>query len=343
MTFLRSRIATPLALIALAALVACGDDAQDTGGAATGAHSDHDKDAAGAKATAGKGASKPTIPGGGGGDAMLVKIRFEARVGSEPFACGRSYANVGTPPREVSPVDFRFYVYGVRLLSASGQATEVALLQDGAWQYQSVAMLDFENHEGACDQGDAPMHTEVEGAVPAGDYTGVEFAIGIPPELNHADLSTQPSPLNKSSLFWSWNAGHIFFAATARATGVAGGAADADAGAALDGDLDAGVDTFIDHLTHLGATGCDGNPVGGVPVTMCSHENRPVYRFEQFDLTKQRIVADFGAVKRGSDVAASEGCHSFTPETCTAPFKQLGIDFASGELTPKTQTVFHVE
>jgi hypothetical protein len=117
-------------------------------------------------------------------------------------------------------------------------------------------------------------------------------------------------------------------------------------------DEDAGVDDedggtanpgFNQHFTHVGATGCDGDPMGGDPVTTCSSANRAEITLEDFDFNDQVITVDFAEVKRGSNLAANIGCHSFTADTCTAPFARLGLDFSTGAAGEEEQTVFGVE
>ena len=69
--------------------------------------------------------------------------------------------------------------------------------QDGLWQYENVALLDFEDKTGGCrDVGTVETNAQVVGTVPEGDYTGLTFDLGVPFELNHIDASTAPSPLN---------------------------------------------------------------------------------------------------------------------------------------------------
>jgi len=157
--------------------------------------------------------------------------------------------------------------------------------------------------------------------------------------------SSQPAPLNKSSLFWGWNLGHVFLAATSRTAALPEDDAGVDGDAGIDG-ADAGGGepglAFNDHFTHLGSAECEGNPALGMPVKDCARPNRAEVRLSGFDAKTQRITADFAQIKQGSDVAVNPGCHSFTADTCTAPFAQLGLDFASGR--PKgTQRVFRVE
>jgi len=49
-------------------------------------------------------------------------------------------------------------------------------------------------------------------SVPAGQYRGIRFNVGVPRELNHLDASTQQLPLGvNSGMFWTWNPGYIFY------------------------------------------------------------------------------------------------------------------------------------
>ena len=61
--------------------------------------------------------------------------------------------------------------------------------------------------------------------VPAGDYTQLEFQIGLPPEVNHADIARWPAthPLNPlvNGLHWSWQGGYVFAALEGRWSDVA--------------------------------------------------------------------------------------------------------------------------
>ncbi|WP_228019524.1 MULTISPECIES: MbnP family protein [Sphaerospermopsis] len=81
-----------------------------------------------------------------------VTINFQARVGQQPFECGKTYT-LGKPATKVTAADFRFYVSDVALIDNKGKAVPVNLTQDGKWQYQNVALLDFENKSGGCANG----------------------------------------------------------------------------------------------------------------------------------------------------------------------------------------------
>lgn len=53
---------------------------------------------------------------------------------------------------------------------------------------------------GSCDVGNEAINATVEGMVPAAEYTGVVFKMGVPFELNHNDTTLAPSPLNLTGL-----------------------------------------------------------------------------------------------------------------------------------------------
>lgn len=138
-----------------------------------------------------------------------VSLQFRAQVGDQPFACGQTYDGIGTSKLQWLPADLRFYVHGVRLLKADHTEVAVRLKQD-TWQYDDTALLDFEDHTPPCNDGTVQTNTSLRGFVPAGDYTGARFILGVPFAKNHQDASSAPSPLNLSSMFWSWRGGYKF-------------------------------------------------------------------------------------------------------------------------------------
>lgn len=252
-----------------------------------------------------------------------VTIRFEPMVGTRDFACGQTYADMGSGSTTITPRDFRFYAYDFQLIDAAGDRVAVTLDQN-AWQHQNVAMLDFEDFTGGCLDGTPETNLEVTGMAPNGTYTGVRFHLGIPEVMNHTDLTTMPAPLNVTGLFWGWNFGHIFFAAVTHADIPASGTDPAGTN---------------DHYFHLGATGCTGDATAGESVT-CDHPNSPLVEVTGFDPLTEPVIADWGAVLPHVDLAASEGCHSFPGGDCDYPFDAVGLNFVTGSMTPTTQRVF---
>jgi uncharacterized repeat protein (TIGR04052 family) len=260
-------------------------------------------------------------PGDGGGT-LPFQLNFGAKFGTEAFSCTGTYSGVGTDMVAVKPVDLRFYVQNVRFITAGGTQTAVTLDQ-GPWQHQGVALIDFEDGTGSCVGGTAETNKVIKGTLPKGTYTGIAFELGVPSSLNHSDVSTAPSPLNVSGLYWGWLLGRIYFASMIEAQVTPTG----DAGPPISN-------------VHLGSTECTGAPEDGGAVT-CSKPNRPVFTFPSFSFSRS-IVVDVKALYSKSE-AKNTVCHSFTASDCLWPFEQLGINFGTGSSTPTTQTVFRVE
>ncbi|RYZ41744.1 MAG: metallo-mystery pair system four-Cys motif protein [Myxococcaceae bacterium] len=264
----------------------------------------------------------PTPP-----EARTVNIPVLARVGTEPFACGRVYTNVGATGTSYEPMDFRVYVHDVRLVKAGGQEVPVTLEDDGTWQHDGVALLDFANKDGLCTQGTAGTNTSLRGTVPEGDYTGLRFTLGVPETLNHGDVSTAPAPLNDIGLFWSWRFGYLFTRIEGRTAGLPQG-----------------------HAMHLGSTDCAPPPEGQTTGTAgCTNNNRPEVRLEAFNLETGKVVMDLGAFFAGSNLdtnatGTAEGCMSSQTDSDCAPlFQRLGLGFGAQAANPSAQSFIRAE
>ena len=142
-----------------------------------------------------------------------VAINFEGFVGEDEFVCGESYDRVGTSETTITPTDFRLYVSNLALIDEGGNAVPVELEQDGKWQHENTALLDFEDGTGACDNGTAEINNTVIGTVPEGNYQSLQFTLGVPKNLNHKDAAIAPSPLNLTSMWWNWQGGYKFLRA----------------------------------------------------------------------------------------------------------------------------------
>jgi hypothetical protein len=129
-----------------------------------------------------------------------VTIHFSATVGSLPLACGRSYDSVGTASTKLTPTALRLYVYDIRLTRGDGTEVSVILEPGSAWQSQGVALLAFPAGPAPCDPGDRSFHTEVVGQVPAGNYAGLRFSVGVPWLVAQRPRAGQPAPLSDSAM-----------------------------------------------------------------------------------------------------------------------------------------------
>ena len=285
----------------------------------------------------------PGVPPAAAQTATPVAIRFAGLVGDQPFACGRSYDGIGSPASRITPSDFRFYVSGVELIDDQGRGVPVTLTQDGVWQHEDVALLDFENRTGPCVTGTVETNDVVRGTVPAGRYRGLRFTLGLPPALNHADATTAPSPLNLTSLFWSWQAGHKFLRIDL--------ASDRRPQSVRPGDVPRFGDMAGSHrlgfAVHLGSTMCASAGPTTPPASPCRNPNLARIELNGFDVAQNVVVADMKALLTGVDVNTNQpdspaGCMSSPNDgDCDPLMQNLGLSF--GGRTSAGQRFFRVQ
>lgn len=276
---------------------------------------------------------------GAQGASQAVTVRFAAQVNGQAFSCGQSYPGVGTARSTITPSDFRFYVSDVTLVDETGKAVPVALAQDGIWQLENIALLDFENGTGPCRNGTSAMNTALRGTVPAGRYVGLRFTLGLPFARNHGDPTVAPSPLNLTAMFWTWQGGYKFLKFDTGAAGHAPGHAAAGAGH--------GGEPASGFSVHLGSTQCAAPSRTQAPQTACANPNRVTVSFDRFDPIKQTVVADMGTVLAGANVEVnapntSPGCMSFPGDAdCPPVMGALGLGYG-GVAAPGPQRFFSV-
>ena len=259
-------------------------------------------------------AAAPLVTTGCDDAAPGVVLRFEARVGDLPFACGRSYTDVGEGATAVDFSDGRLYVSDIVLVDAAGREVAAPLASDRRWQSADVALLDFEDQSGACTNGTPDLRSEVETTLPPGDWTGVRFTLGVPFASNHGDTAVAPSPLNLSALFWNWQAGYKFLR------------------------LDARIDGERGFNIHVGSIGCSMD-LGTATVRACERPNRARVALDTFDPATDTIVLDAAALFEGIDLSAdaggAPGCMASPDDPeCRPIFEALGLSVDDAELRP---------
>lgn len=282
-----------------------------------------------------------------------VTLNFEGMVGEQPFSCTESY-RLGTAETMAMPTDFRLYLSDVALIDAEGNAVPLTLEQDGKWQYDTVALLDFEDRTGTCANGTPETRTQVVGTVPTGDYQGVQFTVGVPFDLNHDDATLAPSPLNLTSLWWNWRGGYKFLRVDLETHNMS-----AELPAQPKGEGHSGHGSDITHTgdpghgagatgfaIHLGSTGCQAEGDNLQP-TSCLNPNRADIVLSEVDPATDTIAVDLAALVQSNDLSANvpntpPGCMS-APEDgdCMGIMHNLGLGF-DGEPS-SGQTVFRVE
>lgn len=268
---------------------------------------------------------------------MNIKLKFKALANNQEIECGKSYENIGTSKSKISIADFRFYVSNVSLIDDKGQEVSLKLEQDKKWQNGNVTLLDFENKSGDCSSGNIDLNKEIKGSIVKGNYKTLKFTLGLPFEQNHQDATKAESPLNVSSMFWTWNSGYKF--------------------ARIDLKTDA---ASKDYYIHLGSTGCMSSEMSvksegdhshmsmgsDKAPSMCKNPNRPEITLDNFDIEKSTVIADLSALLNDTDLNPVTHSCMINPdaEVCkniTGIMNNFGLKFADSE--SKGQTFFIVE
>jgi uncharacterized repeat protein (TIGR04052 family) len=246
--------------------------------------------------------------GGDGSSEKKFTVKFSPQVGEQSLRCDTSYPGIGKTGTTIELLDFKLYVRDVTLVRANGEKHPLKLDQDGTWQRDALALLDFEDGTGTCDTGSPDTRLEVVGQAPDfDDYTGLEFKVGVPEEMNHMDGATAPAPLNSPSMWWSWKSGYKFMR------------------------LDVRTPQNATYFFHLGSSGCTGSTAEGYS---CAASNQPTVSLSGFDPTRNQVVLDVAGfyanaeldhvIDRETDFVS--GCMSSPQDPeCPALFSQMGL------------------
>lgn len=216
-----------------------------------------------------------------------------------------------------------FYVSGLRLVDARGAAVPVEL-QAGPTQSQAdgIALVTWTDDCPQAPDADAEAgetaNAVVTGRVASASYQAVEFELGVPFELNHANPLTAPPPLNTASMFWAWQTGYKFLR------------------------LDIGTDWSF----HLGSTGCVSESAVRPPES-CRQPNRATIRLPAAAAFDGVVAIDLDGLLAGLDIAVADNCVEAYAErqACRRLLTNLGIDADTGLCTDhcRHQTFFRYE
>lgn len=259
-----------------------------------------------------------------------IQLNFAFKAGDAAVSCGQEVAGLGTAGSTLVMNDLRFYISNVRLLNAAGEEVPMSLNQDGLWQYQNTALLDFEDASAGCaESGNAEMNSMVTGLVPEGDYNGVIFQLGVPFELNHQDVAVAESPLNVPAMWWNWRGGYKFVRVDMAAKG----------------------DTPAPWFIHLGSTGCKADEMTSAPAEACARPNVAEIRLDGFNPANSTIVADLATllanVNLNESMPEPPGCMSGPDDPdCGGLLPGFGLEIATGacaEAGCPAQTFFRLE
>lgn len=267
-----------------------------------------------------------------------VTIPFEAEANGQPINCDTPLTGLGTTSLRATVKDFRFYVHNVQLTTNLGNARTLTLAAND-WQQSDtgIALIDFQDKADACAGDTKETHTSLTGQVPLASgesITGLTFSIGVPASENHQNQVAASTPLNLSSLFWSWQSGYKHMRLDVAPEG------------GITRPTDSGFSGTTWNL-HLGSTDCTDDAQNGDEVS-CGRNNRPDIILTDFDPTQNHVFFDYAALVAGAnlseDSAGPAGCMSGLTDTeCSPVFAALGLNLTSGNTdTSLTQSVFSV-
>jgi hypothetical protein len=126
-----------------------------------------------------------------------LNINFKTIYNVNPFVLNKTYPY--TSPSQVKFTRFNFFITKIALIGANSATTTLA----------DAAKLDF-----------TPLYDDTKAAagltlsydVPQGDYTGIQFSLGVSDDLNAKNPGQQPSssPLSEASEYWDAWRSYIF-------------------------------------------------------------------------------------------------------------------------------------
>lgn len=253
-------------------------------------------------------------------------LQFDASVGGEGIDCSRTYTGLGTTRASARLADARLFIAAIEL--RSNEVWTPFVLEQTPWQHESIALLDFENGTGACQEsGTTEVNTTVTGSAPSRPYDAIRFEVGVPFASNHLDSATAPSPLNVAGMFWTWQSGYKFVRVDW---------------------LDARVPGSRFNV-HIGASGCVSEAAPVPPSEPCARSNRSLITLESYDPLSDTVSIDFAALIAASDITQNvenspPGCMTNPSEAadCNGIFSALGLSFEEGSCRDDclAQTVF---
>jgi uncharacterized repeat protein (TIGR04052 family) len=206
-----------------------------------------------------------------------------------------------------------------------------------------VVLLDFEDKSAACSNGTVETRNKIIGTIPPGNYQGLQFTLGIPSQLNHADATLAPSPLNLTSLWWNWRGGYKFMRLDLQNQNTA---LKQEESKHQNHPMNSQTHSDRGFPIHIGSTGCQGDTDTQKP-SECSNPNQSRIELDNFNPEQNIVVADVANLLTKTNLITNQpdspmGCMS-SPEDqdCSGIMHNLGLAF--GNKPTSGQTFFRVE
>jgi uncharacterized repeat protein (TIGR04052 family) len=259
------------------------------------------------------------------------ELIISPQINSKQFTCGHNYKLSTHESIEITPTDWRMFVSQIAFIRANGERRPVALNQDGVWQKGDTVLLDFENGQGPCRNGNVALNYAIRGTVPDDQYVGIEMQIAVPFQLNHSDPTIADAPLSTTAMFWNWQGGYKFLRFDATLS-KHNSATNANTRSAM---------SF-----HLGSTGCASASKTTAPATACRNPNTVEIVLEGKDPRSTPIGIDIAEVFKGVDFSkhfdtSPLTCMSFPGNAdCSVMMKNIGLPYGQEKNAAKSTQLF---
>ena len=240
------------------------------------------------------------------------------------FSCASTF-NVSTlagGSATSTPLDLRFYISEVSLIAFDGSLVSTTVQSDNVFQGNGAALIDFETSSNNCTgalagnstQTNTQLNVQTTALAASQGYKGIQFTLGLPHSLNSLDNSTESSPFNLTSMYWSWTSGYKFFK--------------------FEFDNGANRVNF-----HLGSTGCTG-----ISTAECTNKNAASVKVTSdagFNLETDSIQLDLGSLLSSLNIGSAQTCMPLQAgANCQQLFTNLGINSTSGGRDPGNRSFF---
>ena len=256
-----------------------------------------------------------------------VQVDFVALNQGQPIQCGQTMQlGAGTAPATLR--DLRLYVSSISLIRADDVRVPV-MLEKSMWQdpASGTVLIDLEDASGGCstEANTTSMNSQIRGTVPAGNYVGIAYEVGVPASANHTDTVTAPAPLDNAAMAWSWQSGRKFLRVEVLP----------EAGVKRPATATTPESIARAYMVHLGSAACTGNPATGATTT-CAQPNRMAFHSHDFNVDTQKLGIDIGKLLAQSDITVDNGgaigcMSSRTDPECPAIFSNLRINQDTGQ------------
>lgn len=212
------------------------------------------------------------------------QLQVELYMDGKPIPCGRALPMDGNWYLEHA----KFYISQLR-----DQHNQPLSFAVNNWQTPETALISMEWNE-CVDAAEVKGNQRLllDERVELGKVSQLRFVLGLPFASNHQDPLSQPSPLNLSSMFWTWQGGHKFL--RLQLTSVA------DAWA-----------------FHLGSTGCDSASPVRPPQQACQSPNLVEVSVPRPDSRASTLVLHLDRLLAGVVPGRDNSCTFHPGETAT--------------------------